>query len=695
MKKSKKKIRSKTAVTLLLLVSIGLTWLASMVCLTMTTAQSIYDNLYNASYNFVDNVHGMGGFTRFYDPEFSHTYGTLDERPDYMEYCIFSAIEGSTSSSISSVEHYSYTYSYREERDPWLRDIRYPMETAVLFYDGEGNLLHSSEDDIMFFDYNTQEEWDVGDDSAAAQHYGWIDISEGKEEGYPNDPYLRLRNIFSNHGSRFWDYTFRMTGTFEGNCFVPVRMDFVDRWSVISSIEEDEKQQFATGDGGYSYILSDVERAGLLEWQMQFDRTDEYTGDPDNLVTIYAHYPKMWDYEETPLTYNGQEYTSLAHLTRELEVPTHYDIYQYSNDLRAKGVYKLNELLIFTGWEYAEYANYPSGDAPTDLILVTAVRSNPLACAMSALRNIYIVTGILALALFLVVYSNIKKRLVEPVADVAAAMEDGWRNIHRPKDAPTMWAEADELTSEFKIEQDRRRMKNNEIARLNTALEYAKTAEQNRRQMTSSIAHELKTPLAVIHSYAEGLKEHIAEDRRDQYLDVILSEVKRTDGMVLEMLDLSRLEAGKVKLARDEFSLAELTRSVFGKLERALQSKNLHLEYHLPEQSMVTADETRIAQVIENFATNAIKYTPDGGRITVVIRTGQSLTTLTVENESAPLPWEALNKVWDTFYRADDSRSGGGTGLGLAIAKSIIDLHGGTCFVHNTAMGVEFGFTLK
>src|SRR5699024_1481940 len=101
--------------------------------------------------------------------------------------------------------------------------------------------------------------------------------------------------------------------------------------------------------------------------------------------------------------------------------------------------------------------------------------------------------------------------------------------------------------------------KDNEITRLNTALEYAKKAEENRRQMTSNIAHELKTPLAVIHSYAEGLKEHAAEEKRDKYIDVILAEAERTDGMVLEMLDLSRPEAGKVKVSRDDCSIIDLT----------------------------------------------------------------------------------------------------------------------------------------
>lgn len=250
------------------------------------------------------------------------------------------------------------------------------------------------------------------------------------------------------------------------------------------------------------------------------------------------------------------------------------------------------------------------------------------------------------------------------------------------------------MTSCFTSEQDRRRRKDNEITRLNTALEYAKTAEQNRRQMTSNIAHELKTPLAVIHSYAEGLKEQIAPEKREKYLDVILAESERTDAMVLELLDLSRLEAGKVKLSRDDFSLISLTQSIFEKLEMAAQAKELQIEFSFPEDFTVTADEARIAQVIENFATNAIKYTPAGGHILVKIQTGRSGTTFRIANDSTPFSQEALRKVWDSFYRTDEARSGGGTGLGLAIAKNIVELHGGKCSVQNTKTGVEFQFTI-
>lgn len=162
-----------------------------------------------------------------------------------------------------------------------------------------------------------------------------------------------------------------------------------------------------------------------------------------------------------------------------------------------------------------------------------------------------------------------------------------------------------------------------------------------------------------------------------------------------EMLDLSRLEAGKVKLSRDDFSLVELTRSIFEKLDKTAQAKKLQIEFSFPDNFTITADEARIAQVVENFATNAIKYTSVGGHVGVRIQAGHSGVVFSIENECEPLSNEALSQIWDTFYRGDEARSGEGTGLGLAIAKNIVELHGGKCSVRNTKAGVEFRFTIK
>ena len=216
--------------------------------------------------------------------------------------------------------------------------------------------------------------------------------------------------------------------------------------------------------------------------------------------------------------------------------------------------------------------------------------------------------------------------------------------------------------------------------------------------MTSNIAHELKTPLAIIHSYTEGLKEHIAEEKRDQYLDTILAETERMDTMVMEMLDLSRLEAGKVTLSRTEFSLSELVRTQWETFLPLATEKQLQVFLKLNEDCILSADESRIEQVVRNFLSNAVRYTPAGGTIHIqtqyhYARRRQSFV-FRVENSGHRFSKEELQKLWDTFYRADSSRSSMGTGLGLAICKNIISLHGGRCEAKNTERGVEFSFIL-
>lgn len=326
--------------------------------------------------------------------------------------------------------------------------------------------------------------------------------------------------------------------------------------------------------------------------------------------------------------------------------------------------------------------------------VVAAVRYSPLKIAVDSLLYVYIGLLLLLLSVAALMWRILIRNLVCPIEAFNEAAEQSWGVIHYKQKHESQWYEVQKLNEHYQNTRNEVRKNRDELSRVTAQLQYAQEAEVNRRQMTSHIAHELKTPIAIIHSYAEGLKEHIAEEKRDKYIDVILSEVERTDNMVLEMLDLSRLEAGKVKLSQDDFSLISLTKSIFEKLEMVAQAKELQVEFSFPKEFIITADEGRIAQVIENLATNAIKYSPVGGHIQVQIGISQRGTTFRIENDCEPLSEESLSKVWDTFYRTDEARSGGGTGLGLAIAKNIIELHGGKCSVCNTKTGVAFTFTI-
>lgn len=404
-------------------------------------------------------------------------------------------------------------------------------------------------------------------------------------------------------------------------------------------------------------------------------------------VTLYSSSFYLCCPQDGPnLAYQDQRYAGVQELLRE-QGP-------FSAAGSMNGVsYEGGQLLLLSKvpvWEVGE--NGLAGEVIC--YVASAVQTAPWRTAVGGLWPTYLRTFLLALACFLLLRRTLRRKLLDPVRRVSASLNQGWPDLFGLDQGQLAWRESHELVEGYQRAQGELQRRKDETARLTAALDYAKRAEDNRRQMTSHIAHELKTPLAVIHSYAEGLRERIAEGKREQYLDTILSETERMDAMVLEMLDLSRLEAGRVKLTRSQFSLAQLTRDTFQRLQRAVEAKELHVSYIFSDEGLVTADEGRIAQVVENFATNAVKYTPPGGRILVRIQRQPGQVQFRMENESPPLPQEALDKVWDTFYRGDEARAGGGTGLGLAIARSIVQLHGGKCSARNTRTGVEFGFTL-
>lgn len=681
--KEKPRPRSLTAATAWTALAVLGCWLASMACLTVVTAQEIYDQLYEESYDFPDYVSRTGLLDEFYDQSLSR-YGYHHERPDFWENRLLEAIARNTSARYWSEGDYG-----NGERSKLIRDIDYLMETAVLFYDGEGNLLHSSEEDILYFNYFTQEEWDAGMDTTSGLHYGWMDISEGKDAADPEeDPWHLLRQLYAETGFP-WGPILRVVGTFDGTELIPVTVHYVTDEQIRQVVESTD--QFSTGPGSYSYIVSDVDRTGRLEWKLLFDRDGEHK--EEDLATFYLDRPDMWDYQGTPLRYNGTAYESLAALTEDLDFPSEAGVSLYSSELREAGIFQLDELLVFAGWDYADYEGYDysaGGEPETEFTMITAIRSNPLACAVSALRNIYIATGLLALVLLVTVRSRIRQHLVTPVTAVVEAMEDNWKNIYRPESAPAPWAEAQRLGDGYAAEQDRRRMKDNEITRLNTALTYAKEAETERRQMTSHMAHELKTPLAVIHCCCEGLQEDIAPEKRRQYLDTILSEAEELDAMVLEMLDLSRLEAGKVKLSRDDFDLAEMARAVFQRLEAAAADRELTVELSCGDPCPVSADEGRLRQAMGNLAANAVRYAPAGSTVRARVWREGNWTCFAVENDSPPFTRDELEKIWERFYRREEDRSGRGTGLGLAITRQIVELHGGRCRAENIPGGVRF-----
>lgn len=240
------------------------------------------------------------------------------------------------------------------------------------------------------------------------------------------------------------------------------------------------------------------------------------------------------------------------------------------------------------------------------------------------------------------------------------------------------------------------------IDRLNVAntklqqdIERERQLEKTRKEFISGVSHELKTPLSVIRSFAEGIQDGVSKDTT-YYTDVILEETENMNRLIVEMLELAKLESGTYKLEMTTFSIGELIQQVHTKLLFSMEEKQLQVDVDADTSIFVKANRSRIEQVVVNLLSNAIRYTPDGERIQVSIIETEDTVKVEIENTGNPIPEESLEKIWDRFYRLDASRSRhtGGTGLGLSIVKNILDLHHAKYGVYNTNNSVVFYFNL-
>ncbi|GAB6465317.1 ATP-binding protein [Bacillus cereus group sp. MYBK71-2] len=241
------------------------------------------------------------------------------------------------------------------------------------------------------------------------------------------------------------------------------------------------------------------------------------------------------------------------------------------------------------------------------------------------------------------------------------------------------------------------------IDRLNVAntklqqdIERERQLEKTRKEFISGVSHELKTPLSVIRSFAEGIKDGVSKDTT-YYTDVILEETENMNRLIVEMLELAKLESGTYKLDMTTFSIGELIQQVYTKLLFSMEEKHLQVNIDVDPSIFVKANRSRIEQVVVNLLSNAIRYTPDGEKIQVSVMEMEDTVKVEIENTGNPIPEESLEKIWDRFYRLDASRSRhtGGTGLGLSIVKNILDLHHAEYGVYNTTNSVVFYFNLQ
>lgn len=222
--------------------------------------------------------------------------------------------------------------------------------------------------------------------------------------------------------------------------------------------------------------------------------------------------------------------------------------------------------------------------------------------------------------------------------------------------------------------------------------------DEMRKEFIANVSHELKTPIALIQGYAEGLQEGMAEDKesRDYYCDVIVDEAGKMNKMVKQLLTLSSLESGNNRTVMERFDLVELIRGVLSSARILLEQNEITVKFEADAPCYVWADEFKIEEVVTNYLSNAIHHVSGEKVIVIRLYKEENLTRVSVFNTGAPIPEDALPNLWSKFYKVDKARTRayGGSGIGLSIVKAIMDGHGQECGVSNWDNGVEFWFTL-
>ncbi|QWU47381.1 HAMP domain-containing sensor histidine kinase [Bacillus sp. NP247] len=233
------------------------------------------------------------------------------------------------------------------------------------------------------------------------------------------------------------------------------------------------------------------------------------------------------------------------------------------------------------------------------------------------------------------------------------------------------------------------------IGQLEQDIEKERKLEKTRKEFISGVSHELKTPLSIMKSCISILKDGVAEHKKDYYFQAMEREVDKMDTLILDMLELAKFESGTYKMKKDSFYIDTAIEDICEYLSVEIEKKELRVHKNIRSFEVI-ANQSRIEQVIVNFITNAIRYTPNKEDIIISTVDEKDRIKVCIENKGTHIEEEQLDKIWDRFYRVDAARhrSQGGTGLGLAISKNILELHDVEYGVKNTEDGVLFYFYL-
>jgi len=222
--------------------------------------------------------------------------------------------------------------------------------------------------------------------------------------------------------------------------------------------------------------------------------------------------------------------------------------------------------------------------------------------------------------------------------------------------------------------------------------------DKMRKEFLDNVSHELKTPIALIQGYAEGLKENISDDpeSREFYCDVIMDEASKMNKLVKNLLTLNQLESGKDAVVMERFDIVSLIRGVLQTMDIMIGQKEAKVIFDAQKPVYVWADEFKTEEVVTNYVSNALNHLDGDRQIEIKLIDEDSRVKVTVFNNGTPIPEADIPNLWNKFYKVDKARTReyGGSGIGLSIVKAIMESMNQEYGVQNFDNGVEFWFTL-
>ena len=305
---------------------------------------------------------------------------------------------------------------------------------------------------------------------------------------------------------------------------------------------------------------------------------------------------------------------------------------------------------------------------------------SPVNATVTTLRyQLYLVTGIMLL-LSVVLALLIARRVARPIVEINRSARSLATGKYDIRFAGSGFREIGELSGT-----------------LNTAAAELSKVEGLRRELMANISHDLRTPLALIYSYAEVMHDFPDEITADK-TQVIMDETRRLTSLVNDILDTTKLESGIRDLDIREYSLTKSLEETTGRIAELVRRDGFTVTFTHEADAVVAADETKITQVYYNLLVNAINYTGPDRTVSVRQVTGDGSVRVEVTDTGDGIAPEDQKVIWDRYYKIDKAhrRAVTGTGLGLSIVKKVVDLHGGDCgVVSSLGQGSTFWFSLR